>query len=190
MSDLWQPDFVPPIVHYHKLPTGDTQIQTFFVVVCPPEVTSATTTESGALVAEFGQQVVDAPETAFARSRDIAATLRERNRWSPEQVAFALIMQVADALVKTELKAAADGWYDPSMIVTLAEKMFHRVWVQNLVAGLLQAHEDGAADDAQTWPIAVLGALELVCVRWNISNSLVPMAQAVLQHRSTPNGKD
>ena len=187
VSELWQPDFVPPIVHYHKLPTGDTQVQTFFVVVCPPEVTAATTAESGALVAEFGQQVVEEPETALARSRSIASTLLERNRWSPEHVAFAVIMQAADALVKTELKPADDGWYDPSTIVTLAEQMFHRAWVQDLVIGLLQCHGDEAADDAgaHTWSIAVLGALELVCVRWNIPSSLVSMAQPLLQHRRT-----
>ena len=82
-------------------------------------------------MAEFTQQVVDDPDAALARFRDVIATLLERNRWSPEQVAFALIMQVADTLVKTELDPAADGWYDPSAIVTLAEQMFQRASIHS-----------------------------------------------------------
>ena len=179
LTDLWQPDFVPPIVHYHQLPTGDTQVQTYFVVVCPPEVTGANTQESSVLVAEFGQQLVEDPQLALARLREVTALLLARNRWTPEQIAFSILIQVAEALVKTELKPAADGWYDPTTIVTTAEQMFARQSVQQLVSGLLQCPE---APDVEAWSIALLGAVELLCVRWNIKSSLVPMVQSLLQH--------
>jgi hypothetical protein len=185
ISDLWCPSFVPPIVNYHQLATGDTQVQTFFVAVCPPKVTGGSTSESSALVSELAEQLVAAPEPAVARLPKVVSQLLARNRWSPEQTSFAIIMQVAEALVKTELKPAADGWYDPNSILTIAEYMFERESMRLLLNGLVHC-TDGC--DEEGWSAAVLCAVELLCVRWNIHASLAPMVRNLLGDQLTGHG--
>lgn len=166
---LWQPQFLSPITNYRKQPSGETEVQTFYVVICPPEIIPATVSDANRHFANLYTLVTEDPAAALALVRETQTV----NRWSPRQVSHAIVAQLAEGIVKAELKPADDGWFNPAAILNVAETMFDREPLQALFRSLI-------ASEPISWSDGLLAAVELLCISWNLKASLVPILEELL----------
>ena len=123
-EQLWHAAFIPSVVHYNQLPSGATEVQTFFIVVCPPAVTAASIADAAAQLTDMAQRLL---ATDSRTSPDQCATelivLKQRFRWGEGQATWGILRHIADVKVQNTLTPGADGWYDPGAIIGIAESL-------------------------------------------------------------------
>eukprot|EP01047_Picozoa_sp_COSAG01_P027894 COSAG01_NODE_1857_length_9044_cov_24.006931_4_plen_1191_part_00 len=173
-DELRRLPFIPPVVHYHLLPNGATEVQTFFVAVCPPAVTAADVQEEVAQLRELAKLALTSPAVCAAELK----ALQERLRWTTVQAAWGLLCQIANDAVQQKLKPADDGWYEPNSVIAVTESLFEETYVLSLFRELLATGEE-VSDAKGQWEFGVLIAIELLCVSWNIPASLPSLLDSV-----------
>eukprot|EP01052_Picozoa_sp_SAG31_P044377 SAG31_NODE_7712_length_1611_cov_1.023148_1_plen_148_part_00 len=129
--------------------------------MCEPKIIPASVHDYGHTFANLIPMLSSDLATALSTVRETQST----NRWSPRQTLHAVILQLAGGIVRTELKPGKDGWFKPKEILSAVETLFDRPRLQEMF-NTLKGTSAG-------WSEALLAAVELLCVTWNISGSFV-----------------